>query len=96
MNYVFPDEPVSSKMWRTAFWMKHYQHKNFKRTKIWSTSFAVWRLNLGRLDVKKVKNGAKTVRKYQTKSGKAGNTATGDLKKTQYLDCYELLFSESL
>lgn len=73
-----------SKMWRTAFWMKHWGHSNFKRTKLWSTSFAVWRFNLGRLIMKKHCNEKTTARKYVSKtSGKQGYTGTKDLKQTQ-------------
>ena len=74
-------------VWRTAFWMKHWGHPNFKRTKLWSTSWAVWRLSRGKLDTKKEKNLTKTVRKYVSKSGKAGYTGTGDLKKSQCFGC---------
>ena len=77
-----------SKLWRCAFWMKHWGHSNFKRTKLWSISFAVWRFNVGRLDTKKQKNEKTTVRKYISKSsGKAGYTGTKDLKQTQSFGC---------
>lgn len=63
--------------------MKHYGHANYKRTRVWSTSFAVWRLNMGKMSAKKIKNGPQTVRKYTTKSGAVGYTGTRALKQTQ-------------
>ena len=71
--------------------MKHYDHPNYKRTKVWSSSFSVWHLNMGKLDTAKLKNGTKTVRKYFTKSGHRGYTGTSVLKTTQCFAWFHLV-----
>lgn len=76
----------SAKLWRQPFWMRSYSNQNCKRTKIWSTARAVWRLNLGKLKVTKgAKAAAPTCRKYLNHKGEVRFTATKQLKLTQRL-----------
>ncbi len=74
-----------AKIWRQGFWMKLYDHDTFKRTKLWSTAFAVWKLNLGALNKKRHTNLVATTRKYINSKGEVRFTGTKQLKQTQYL-----------
>ena len=77
---------VQTKFWRQAFWMKLWGHDTFKRTKVWSTSFPIYKLNLGKLDTTKHRNEVATTRKYM-KDGKKRFVGTRGLKSTQWLRC---------
>lgn len=73
-------------VWRQPFWMKLYGHLTWKRTKIWSTAFSVFRLNLGRLDKRQHRCEVATARKYVSKvDGKVRFGGTKSLKATQCL-----------
>lgn len=69
--------------------MKLYDHPTEKRTKLWSTSCLIYRLNLGKLKASSGAKGAKkikTTKKYTDKNGKRRFTASKDLKSTQPFD----------
>ena len=73
-------------IYRQTFWMAHYNHPNFKLTKIWSTANGIWRLDFGALSGKTGKTDKKpstTTRKYRNKKGELRFTATSSLKKSQ-------------
>lgn len=72
-------------IYRQTFWMAHYNHPNFKLTKIWSTASGIWRLDFGTLSGKagKVKKSSTTTRKYRNKKGELRFRGTSSLKKSQ-------------
>lgn len=75
-------------VYRQGFWMAHYSHPNFKLTKLWSTSSAIWKLDFGKLtpDMKR-KHSSNTTKRYINSKGERRWTATRNLKKSQRLRC---------
>lgn len=80
-------------VWRTWFWMAHYNSASPKRTTLWSNNKAISRFWLGKLtktdraEIKRKHPDFKTVVKYIDKSGRRGYHGTKQLKSTQRLDC---------
>lgn len=71
---------------RQSFWMAHYHHANCKRTKIWSTSRAIWKLDFGKLSAEKKKqHPSDTTKRYLNAEGKIRFSGTPSLKKSQPL-----------
>ena len=75
-------------VYRQGFWMAHYSHPNFKLTKLWSTSSAIWKLDFGKLTpAMKRKHSSNTTKRYINSKGERRWTATRNLKKSQRLRC---------
>jgi len=72
-------------VYRQTFWMAHYNHPNFKLTKVWSTAHGLWRLDFGKLSKEQChKHTSDTTKKYINAKGELRFTATSSLKKSQY------------
>ena len=71
-------------VWVQSFWMRGWGHEYPKRTKVWSNSPAVRVFATDKLAKQTVKN-PPTCKRYESKSGKKGYTATKQLKKTEQL-----------
>ena len=76
---------LQAKVYRQSFWMKIYNHTNYKRTVCWSTSPALRGLFFARLPKGSV-NKKKVVRRG-IKNGKEIWTGTALLKGTEPLCC---------
>lgn len=76
-----------TKLYRTGFWMKHFNSLSPKRTRLWSHSWGVSFFNRGKLGKKKGKCKGKTstTKIYFDKQGKKRFTAASGLKQTQNL-----------
>lgn len=72
------------RLYRQAFWMKHYGHMCLKRTLVWSISPAILLLDLGPVLKGVHKSEVKTALKYVDKNGKTRYKGNGKtLKGTQ-------------
>ncbi len=81
-------------VYRQGFWMAHYCHPNFKLTKIWSTSSAIWKLDFGKLTpAMKKKHSSNTTKRYINSKGERRWTATKQLKESQCLRCNGMPFN---
>ena len=73
-------------MFKTRFWMCHFNSPTMKRTILWSTGSAIAALKafatMRRADFRFDK---KTARKYRTRAGKVAYQGTEALKGTQNL-----------
>ena len=81
---------LSSKVYRTAFWMRAFGHTSDKRTKVWSNSFAVALLQMAKPLKRKGRRGKKKVAlaiKYQDKSGRTRYKGSPQLKSSQSFGC---------
>ena len=73
-------------MYRQPFWQKHYDHPNFKRTKVWGNTRSIAFLDCGPLDRKKHRNETATTVKYKDSKGRVRYKGSSHLRKTQQLD----------
>ena len=74
-----------AKVWTASFWRLHFGSGSPKRTRVWSNSWEIRRLDLG--PVSKAMIAAceiKTVKKYVDGSGKSRFSGSSSLKGTQY------------
>lgn len=71
-------------VWKQSFWMGGWGHEYPKRTKLWSNNMAVRVFTTDKLAKQMVKK-PPTCKRYESKSGKKGYTATKHLKKTEPL-----------
>ena len=77
---------MSTKMYRTAFWMHHFGHPNDKRTKLWAPSYQICLFNQGAMQKKEKickRTAPPTVQKYVDGSGRVRYKGTDQLKKSQ-------------
>lgn len=74
-----------TKMYKTSFWMKHYNCKTPKRTRLWSWSWGVSIFNKGSLRKKTLKSTIKTSESYTDSKGVRRWKGTSALKGTQFL-----------
>ena len=84
---AFKNSPlhVLTKMYRTSFWMKHFNTKTPKRTSLWSWSWGVSVFDLGKLKKNQMKSVIKTAVAYWDSKGRRRWKGTKALKATQIL-----------
>ena len=80
---------AAAQVWRTSFWMAHYDSLTPKGHLLYSNSQAINLFDMGRLCRKTLQKGLHRTCKYYTdKNGVARFTATKHLKKTEILGMF--------
>lgn len=84
-SLCWPMATMSTKMYKTSFWMKHFGGVTPKRTCLWSWSWGVSIFNKGKLRRAQLKSAVKTAVAYTDGKGKRRWKGTTALKGTQYV-----------
>ena len=77
--------PDCTEVFRSEFWMKHYNHGTPKRSCLWSTAWPIFFFNKGKLCRRKAQKSYDTTVRYIDSKGRARFKGSKDLKRTQIL-----------